>query len=60
MSPDCAVTVVMASGGYPDASEVGVEIRGLEDAEALGAFVFHAGTALRDGTLRSAGGRVLT
>ena len=59
VSPDCAVTVVMASGGYPDASEVGVEIRGLEDAETLGAFVFHAGTALRDGTLRSAGGRVL-
>lgn len=55
----CAVTVVLASRGYPESSEVGVEIRGLAEAEATGAIVFHAGTAQRDGTLRSAGGRVL-
>jgi phosphoribosylamine--glycine ligase len=55
----CAVTVVLASRGYPESSEVGVEIRGLEEAEATGAIVFHAGTAQRDGSLRSAGGRVL-
>ena len=56
---DCAVTVVLASRGYPETTEPGVEIRGLEDAESEGAMVFHAGTALRDGRLLSAGGRVL-
>jgi len=55
----CAVTVVLASQGYPESSEVGVEISGIEEAEALGAVVFHAGTASRNGSLRSAGGRVL-
>ena len=59
VSPACAVTVVLASAGYPDSSELGVEIRGVDDAESLGAMVFQAGTALRDGKLRSAGGRVL-
>ena len=54
-----AVTVVLASPGYPDAPETGVPIGGIEDAEAAGALVFHAGTALRDGELVSAGGRVL-
>jgi phosphoribosylamine--glycine ligase len=36
-----------------------VEIRGIEQARATGALVFHAGTALRDGVVVSAGGRVL-
>jgi phosphoribosylamine--glycine ligase len=54
-----AVTVVLASRGYPDAPEHGVEVRGIEDAEALGAFVYHAGTAVRGDRLVSAGGRVL-
>ena len=58
-APGCAVTVVMASRGYPDAPEVGIEIRGVEEAEALGASVFHAGTARRDDVLVTAGGRVL-
>ena len=58
-STGCAVTVVMASKGYPESNEVGVEISGIEDAESLGAMVFHAGTARRNGTLLSAGGRVL-
>ena len=46
----------MASRGYPDATR-GRASRsaGIEDAEALGALVFHAGTALRDGTLRQRG-----
>jgi len=57
--PDCAVTVVLASRGYPESSEVGVEISGLADAESDGTVVFHAGTAQRDGSLLSAGGRVL-
>ncbi len=58
-SPDAAVTVVLASPGYPDSPESGIEIRGVEAAEAAGALVFHAGTALRGDALLSAGGRVL-
>jgi len=54
-----AATVVVAAPGYPDAPEVGGALSGLEEAEAAGALVFHAGTALRDGTLLSAGGRVV-
>jgi phosphoribosylamine---glycine ligase len=57
--PNAAVTIVMAAAGYPDAPESGVGIHGLGHAEATGANVFHAGTALRDGRLVSAGGRVL-
>jgi phosphoribosylamine--glycine ligase len=57
--PEAAVTVVVAAPGYPDAPEQGIEIRGLDEAEGSGALVFHAGTALRDGRLVSAGGRVL-
>ena len=58
---DRAVGVVLASGGYPDAYETGLPIAGVDDAEALpGVVVFHAGTALRDGRLVTAGGRVLT
>jgi phosphoribosylamine--glycine ligase len=58
-SPETAVTVVLASPGYPDEPETGIEIRSVEDAEATGALVFHAGTALRGEALVSAGGRVL-
>jgi phosphoribosylamine--glycine ligase len=54
-----AATVVLAAPGYPDAPEVGGALSGLEEAEAAGGLVFHAGTALRDGALFSAGGRVL-
>ena len=54
-----AVTVVLASNGYPDDPQGGVPIDGVADAEVTGALVFHAGTALRDGRLVSAGGRVL-
>jgi phosphoribosylamine--glycine ligase len=56
---DCAVTVVLASRGYPESQEVGVEIHGVTDAETDGALVFQAGTAQRNGALLSAGGRVL-
>ena len=58
-SGTAAVTVVLASPGYPDAPVSGSAIEGIEDAEAAGALVFHAGTALRDGDVISAGGRVL-
>jgi phosphoribosylamine---glycine ligase len=59
VSPRAAVTVVLASEGYPESSEVGVEIGGLEEAETEDVLVFQAGTARRDETLLSAGGRVL-
>jgi phosphoribosylamine--glycine ligase len=51
-----AVTVVLASRGYPASSSSGDVISGLEDA---GAEITHAGTAERDGTIVTAGGRVL-
>lgn len=54
-----ALTVVMASKGYPGDYEKGTPIAGLEAAEADGAKVFHAGTGLKDGQLVATGGRVL-
>lgn len=55
-----AVTVVLASAGYPKAYEKGKVITGIEDADALeDVKVYHAGTAVRDGQLVTAGGRVL-
>ncbi len=56
---DAAVTVVLAGGGYPERSDSGTPIDGIADAEATGALVFHAGTALLGGKLVSNGGRVL-
>ncbi len=59
-SAKTAATVVLASAGYPDRPQPGAVLEGLEEAEADGALVFHAGTAVRDGKLVAAGGRVLT
>ena len=56
-SSQSAVTVVLASEGYPDAPQVGREISGLDKQES--SIIFHAGTARESGQLRSAGGRVL-
>lgn len=58
-SKEKAVCVVLASGGYPGAFEKGKEVTGIEDAEKEGAVVFHAGTALKDEKVVTAGGRVL-
>lgn len=58
-SPETALTVVMAAKGYPDTPQKGGAIDGLAAAEADGAKVFHAGTALKDGQLVANGGRVL-
>jgi phosphoribosylamine--glycine ligase len=56
---DC-VTVVMASAGYPASSHKGDVISGLDAAGAIGdVTVYHAGTALQDGDVVTAGGRVL-
>ncbi|MFZ2051568.1 MAG: phosphoribosylamine--glycine ligase [Solirubrobacteraceae bacterium] len=54
----CAVTIVLASAGYPASSSSGDVIAGVEDA-LDGIEVTHAGTAMRDGSLVTAGGRVL-
>jgi len=57
---EVALTVVMASKGYPGAYEKGQVITGLEEAAKLpGVTVFHAGTARRGETIVAAGGRVL-
>ena len=56
-SPDWAVTVVLASRGYPESSSKGDPISGLDEVD--GAEVFHAGTAADDGRIVTAGGRVL-
>ena len=56
-SSDWAVTIVLASGGYPESSSSGDLISGLDAVE--GAEVFHAGTAEREGEVVTAGGRVL-
>ncbi|MDL2215826.1 phosphoribosylamine--glycine ligase [Ruminococcaceae bacterium OttesenSCG-928-N02] len=57
--PGYATCVVLASGGYPGAYETGMEIQGLEDAQATGAMVYHSGTATDGGKIFTAGGRVL-
>ncbi|MFN3511359.1 MAG: phosphoribosylamine--glycine ligase, partial [Tsuneonella troitsensis] len=58
MSKDVALTVVMAANGYPGTPDKGGRID-LGQAEARGAKVFHAGTALAAGDLVASGGRVL-
>ena len=74
LSPRSAVAVVLASGGYPGEYKKGIAIRGLDRLEGnvpsdikikwamkkIRVKVFHSGTAMRDGTLVTDGGRVLT
>jgi len=57
--PGVAVCVVLASGGYPGSYQKGYAITGLEQAEAKGATVFHAGTKLQGEQVITDGGRVL-
>lgn len=56
---EAALTVVMAAKGYPGTPEKGSVISGIDKAEAAGAQVFHAGTAVKDGKIIANGGRVL-
>ena len=58
-SDEAACCVVMASGGYPVKYETGFPISGVKEAEETGAMVFHAGTKLENGVLKTSGGRVL-
>jgi phosphoribosylamine--glycine ligase len=58
-SSEPSVCVVLASEGYPGAYQTGFPIEGIEEAEGLGATVFHAGTRQGDHGLETAGGRVL-
>ena len=60
-SAGAAACVILASGGYPLAYEKGKEITGLVNGQLPGsdAIVYHAGTAVQDGRLVTAGGRVL-
>ena len=51
--------VVLASGGYPGSYEKGFPIRGLDEAQAAGALVFHAGTRRDEDQIVTSGGRVL-
>jgi phosphoribosylamine--glycine ligase len=58
-SPEWAVTVVLASRGYPASSSKGDEITGLRSVDSLDVEVLHAGTSEQSGRIVTAGGRVL-
>ena len=59
--PGYAVSLSLASGGYPGEYRSGIPIMGIEEAQHItGVQVFHAGTALKNGQLVTAGGRVLS
>jgi len=58
-SDKSCVGVVLASEGYPGSHKIGLPITGLEDLNS-DVLVFHAGTASENGTIYTAGGRVLT
>lgn len=58
-SDDASACVVIASGGYPKSYPKGLEITGLTNGQTEGVTVYHAGTAIKDGKLVTAGGRVL-
>ncbi len=61
VSPSCAATVIVASGGYPGSYAKGKVMSGLDEAAKVpGAIVFHCGTKAVEGQVLTAGGRVLS
>jgi phosphoribosylamine--glycine ligase len=61
LGADRLTGVVLASRGYPESSESGHPIRGIDAAEMIpGVTVYHAGTSKKEGQIVTAGGRVLT
>lgn len=60
LSDERLVGVVLASRGYPESSQSGQLITGIDEARRLGVSVLHAGTSMKEGQLVTAGGRVLT
>ncbi len=58
-SPEAAVGIVLAAGGYPGSYAKGLPISGLPESETAGEKVFHAGTVLKDDKITTNGGRVL-
>ncbi len=57
---DCCVTVVLASGGYPEKYETGFEVSGLNEVcHGKNVEIFHAGTVTQNGKIMTSGGRVL-
>jgi phosphoribosylamine--glycine ligase len=59
MRPGASVSVIAASGGYPGKYPTGLPISGLTHSPADDVVIFHCGTAVKDGQLVTAGGRVL-
>ena len=59
MKPGASVCVIAASGGYPGKYASGLPISGLDSAHDPDTVVFHSGTAMKDGRVVTAGGRVL-
>jgi phosphoribosylamine--glycine ligase len=59
LKPGASATVIAASGGYPGKYASGKPITGLDETVDDGVVIFHAGTAVKDGQLVTAGGRVL-
>jgi phosphoribosylamine--glycine ligase len=59
MKPGASATVIAASGGYPGKYDSGKIITGIAESLDDSVVIFHAGTAIKDGNLVTAGGRVL-